>query len=420
MDGVPPSAPAQVTRTVRRLLKDVKMNTRLILTTCMILSFLTACRQTTLPTASATSTAIPTDTHTPTATHTPSPTPTQTPIPTPIGGSEPKVAFVGKDSQGNYGIYVDGFFTRQPKKIAPISVSDEYTPFLQMKWSSDGTKLIFIDGVPTAERSFFLFDAITGETREIAEAPNQEHIADLTWSQDGNEIFFTTFSSSNPASGWKLDLSSESFSETDEVPGINSSFHLNTSINCDFSSIPESIKSIYYEINLDGICFHPDLNAHYALRRNEDSTDLVLLSPSGEVGDTLVTFPAGFYTNGFISLLLSPDKSHLLIVGDGGIGTTGHQFAYTAPLASLPLDKSNPQLFDESTASQHFVHVYGWSPDGKNYLVASGLWTDYKFAIIWAGNGNVLYEYKVPAGIEPAFFIIQSAYRYDMIWPVLP
>ncbi|HLE92317.1 MAG TPA: hypothetical protein VI753_14290 [Anaerolineales bacterium] len=56
------------------------MKTRLILVICLILTFLTACGQVSIPTPTATPTAIPTNTPAPTAT--PTPTSTPTPIPT--------------------------------------------------------------------------------------------------------------------------------------------------------------------------------------------------------------------------------------------------------------------------------------------------------------------------------------------------
>src|SRR5687768_10810982 len=81
-------------------------------------------------------------------------------------------------------------------------------------------------------------------------------------------------------------------------------------INCD-NLLPSirSIKSLDNNNELDWICFYPDLNSHGALKLTEESTDLVLLSPSGEVDKILVKFPVGFHTSGWIGLSLSPDKS---------------------------------------------------------------------------------------------------------------
>lgn len=379
----------------------------------------------------ATPTATPTQpkpTSTPTATHTPSPTPTQTITPTPIGGSEPIVAFVGKDSQGNYGLYVDSFYTRRPKKIAPVPVfvNDRGFPYtyVPMRWSSEGKKLIFVNGELT-KRSFFLFDTITGEVREIAKVPNgQNPFGELIWSQDGNEIFFSAASPGSRASHyWKLDLVSGKFTEiTNEYYVVNSYFHVNSPINCN-NSLPsiKSIKSFDHNNELDKVCFYPDLNSHGALKRNKESTDLVLLSANGEVDKILVKFPAGFYTNGWIGLSLSPDKTQILIVGDGGIGVTGHLFVYLAQLISLPLDKSDPKLFQEYDPSQEMrIHVYGWSPDSQDYLIASGSESDYKLAVIQAASGNILSEYRIPSEIEPAILIYQSVIGIEMIWPSKP
>lgn len=312
-----------------------------------------ACGSIAAPTETATPTQ-PKPTSTPTATYTPSSTPTLTPIPTPIGGGEPKVSFVGKDPQGNYGIYVDGFFTNNPEKIAPVSVSNENTGFLQMKWSPDGIKLIFVNGEP-ANWSFFLYQTTSREVQELTKVPNkQDVIGELIWSEDGNEIFFMTATRSTPLRRWKLNLSRGEFSETNEHHGVNSYFHVNSSINCDFSSFPPSIQEFGFS---NSICFYPELNAYGGLRRSTESTDLVLLSQTGEVGEFLVKFPAEVYTNGFVGLLLSPDKSYILIVGDGGIEITGHPFAYLAQFTSLPLDKSDPKLFESDSFDS--IHVYG-------------------------------------------------------------
>lgn len=388
------------------------------LKTFIIALFLTSCSSISAPAATPTQTkAILTATAT--LTSVPTPTETSTPIPTPIGGSEPKVAFVGKELQGDYAIYVDGFYTKSPEKIASVSLPEETIPFIQMKWSPDGKKLIFVNGEPT-NWSLFLFDTSTGQVREIANVPNRQDAFDLSWSPDSNEVFFITATRSTPLRSWKLDVSSGEIMETKEEHGL--SYHISNSINCDPSTFPASLRALspYRDFVHFVICFNPDANTYYALKANEESTDLVLLTPTGEVDHVLAKFPVDFVTNGYIGLFYSPDQSKALIVGDGGIQITGHQFAYVTDFESAPLDKSDPQLFDESTSSQDFVHVYGWSPDSQDYLTASGYGTAYQIAIVSAATGRPLLQYQIPNSIEPAILIFQRADGIDMVWPSEP
>lgn len=101
-----------------------------------------------------------------------------------------------------------------------------------------------------------------------------------------------------------------------------------------------------------------------------------------------------------------------------GIDVTGHPFTYVVPLVSLPFDQSDPNLFQGDAFNR--IHVYGWSPDGQNYLVASGYGTDYNLAIIHAASGKISYQYQVANEIEPAILIHQNASGIEMVWPSEP
>jgi hypothetical protein len=72
----------------------------------------------------------------------------------------------------------------------------------------------------------------------------------------------------------------------------------------------------------------------------------------------------------------------------------------------------------------HFIHAFGWSPDGMNYLLAERDWNDPnpedRFEIVQAESGEVVYEYKLPAQVTPAFSIGQVISGYDIVWPALP
>lgn len=386
------------------------MKTRRILITCLILTFLTAC-QSIIPTPTTTPTTIPTQTFTPTSTSTSTPTPTFTPSPTPtsIGGSEPKVAFVGKDPQGNLGIYIDTFYTGKPEKISSVFAS------VSMRWSPDGQQLMYWDENEYKSRGIFMYDVSTEVVQEVAKVPGGKDVFDFNWSSDGNVIYFTAASRSNPtAVHYKLDLSNGQVSETKGTSFSSNNSHVNSgATNCDQASYPKAI----YDLSLTGAyqiaCFYPELNAYSGLEYNDKTTNLILFTQDGKIDKTLAIFPAMFWSNGYIDLLLSPDKSQILIIGEGQV-TNGHtQFSYATQLANLPLDKSSPEIWKNWNP----IHVFGWSPDSLNYLVAD---QENQFAIIQASSGMVAYKYKIQNQVEPAFSIGQGASGYDMIWPVSP
>ena len=403
------------------------MKTRLILATCLILTFLTAC-QSLIPTPTAT----PTNTPTPTATLTPTLTSTITPTPTPIGSTEPKIAFVGKDPQGNLGIYMDGLYTRKPEKISPVIVPEDRAPFLNMRWSPDGKRLVFENNDELKRRSFFLFDIASNSVQEITRIPSGKYVFDFNWSLDGNTLYFGMASIGSHTifledTYFKLDLSNGQISKAIKFyPPNNSNSHVNSGANCNSESFPSVIHELTFGgmggygrngVIYDYICFYPELNIYGGLKYNEQTTDFVFITEEGEVGKILVTFPANFY--GGMDLRLSPDKSQILIIGEGGDDKKGGQFVYAAQLTSLPIDKSDPQILD----TWHYIHVFGWSPDSMNYLVAEvnnkiGEQEGH-FEIIRASSGDVVYEYKIQNQVTPVFIVWRGA-GFDMVWPVSP
>jgi WD40 repeat protein len=404
------------------------MKTRLILAISLILTFSTACGQVPVPpTPTVTSTAIPTNTPTPTAT----PTPTITPTPTPIGAAEPKIAFVGKDSQGNLGIYIDGFYTEKPEKISSVTVSEENAPYLYMRWSPDGTQLVFENNNELNRRSFFVFDAASKNIREITRIPSGKYVFDFNWSPDGN-LYFAMASIGSGSIFLdelyhKLDLSNGQISRTKEYYPANSSSHVHNLTNCDWHSLTKAVQALLiggvggYGPNgavYDRICFYPDLNAYAGLKYNEQTTDFVSLTEEGEEDQTLATFPANFGLNASMDLSLSPDKSQILLIGEGGVWLSdsqfsGGQFAFTAQLTSLPINKSDPKILD----TWFPIHVFGWSPDSLNYLAAE--W-EKRLLVIRAMSEDAVYEYTIQNEITPVFVVSQGASGFDMVWPVSP
>jgi WD40 repeat protein len=212
----------------------------------LILMFLASCGQapTAMPTITPTSIPTSTATLTPTAT----PRPTITPTPTPLGASEPKLAFVGKDFQGNLGIYVDGLYTGQPEKISPITVSEENAPNLLMRWSPDGNQLVFENNNDLNKRSFFMFDAASRDIREISQIPSGKYVFDLNWSPDGHLYF--AMASIGAGSIFldelyhKLDVSTGQISRTKEYYPANGNSHIREFTSCNWQSFPDAIRAL--------------------------------------------------------------------------------------------------------------------------------------------------------------------------------
>jgi hypothetical protein len=333
---------------------------------------ITACGNSAELRPAVTSTSLPTAIPTSNTTPTPTSTPTITPTPTPIGAIEPKIAFVGKDSQGNLGIYVDGLYTGKPEKISPVTVPEENAPYLALKWSPDGTKLMFVNNNEINRKSFFLFDSKTQDIQEITRVPSGQDVFGPNWSADGKFFYFSAASRSHPqAVNYKLDLSTRGMSQTDEISSINNNSHVNSLANCN-GQFPDGIRALTLGgvgglgpngAIYDRICFYPALAQYGGLKYNEGSTEFNLLAEDGEVQKTLVTFPPNFFLNGSIDLSLSPDKSQLLIIGEGGSDTAQAPFAFPIQLTNVPLDKSNLKLGGDNWSP---LQVYGWSPDGMN------------------------------------------------------
>jgi hypothetical protein len=407
------------------------MKARPALVIWLLLIFLAACGQAPTSTATTTPTAVPTSTPTLTPTATATPTPTITPTPTPLGASEPKLAFVGKDSQGNLGLYIDGLYTGQPERIASITVSEEDAAYLYMRWSPDGKRLVFENNNELNRRSLFVFDVAAKNIREITRIPSGKYVFDLNWSPDGNLYF--AMASIGAGSIFldelyhKLDLSNGQISRTKEYYPANHNSHVNNATTCNWQLFPDSIKALSiggvggYGPNgavYDRICFYPELSSYGGLKYNEETTDFVLLTEEGKDNQTLATFPANFGLNASMDLNLSPDRSKTLIIGNGGIWTSdnqfhGGQFAYAIDLSGPPLDISDPGILD----TWFPAHVFGWAPDSKNYLRAE--W-EQRLLVMGAIPEEVVYEYTIPNEVTPLFVVSGSASGFDMVWPASP
>jgi hypothetical protein len=149
------------------------------------------------PTLSPTAMPSPTVTVTPTLMPTPTSTNTPTPTPTPIGGGVLRIAFIGKDDQENYALYIGNLNTSEFSSIEPISYEqDPSSDFLgpvnrwggiSLGWSPDGRQLVFNTGASQNDR-LKLLDVSKGEVTELQELPNGSWIDRIAWPPNNGSL----------------------------------------------------------------------------------------------------------------------------------------------------------------------------------------------------------------------------------------
>lgn len=399
----------------------------------LLICLLTACAT---PTASMpTSTLVPpTRTYTPLPTYTLTPSPTLTPTftPTVIGGSEPIIAFVAKDLQGNINLYIDGVFTKQPKTVTKILLPEKEA-FIQLKWSPDGKKLVFTNRDENQETWMFVYDVIGNTFQKIYKVSMGRYVQEYKWSPDSTAITFETVNATCCTPGWAYSQINLKDGTVERVQGnsfwINNVTRVNSETVCYIST--ESLLHMQ-SIGYHNICYFPTLNMYGGLKYGKEAIDYDLLSEGGEIQKTLYRFPAGFTTNGEINLLPSPDKSKVLLFGEpnGGI-----PFAFLISMVDTSVETADPEaMFYEEpifqlTPPPHSLfrrYVYGWSPDSKNYIegrfyvdgfnrvnyTAQG-----EFVVVNSDFGEVTSKYDFPTDINP---MLGFDAGFDLVWPAQP
>jgi dipeptidyl aminopeptidase/acylaminoacyl peptidase len=390
-------------------------------------------RPTALP--SSTPTFIPTatsqPTSTPTLTPTASPTSTPTMTPTVIGGSEPKVAFAAIDLQGNKNLYITGLFTGQPKMVTHLLLPEKGS-IPVIKWAPDGNRLLLVNGDETKQQWLYSYDLMTGAFRKLYFLREGRYIDSMTWSADGNSVVIVTANEKppGPALGYaQIDLKTGELSPAPKGNyWINNVTRVSTQAICSNGLDPKKIRK------LDGyrrICYFPQIGLYGGMQESEGSVEYVLLSEEGQVQDTLFSFPANFSTNGVINLLLSPDKSRVILMGQGN-GAPYQQFAIPVVLGNTTTQSINPQILTydseiwKATPPPHVItsfFVYSWSPDSRSYLAARFYidgtnTTDYtnlgEFVVIDADSGEIGFTYQFPKDIQPFY---NSYFGFDLVWP---
>jgi hypothetical protein len=191
----------------------------------------------------------------------------------------------------------------------------------------------------------------------------------------------------------------------------------------------------------DGICYFPEIGFYGGLKYQVDSVDYDLLSEDGRIQKTLFRFPAGLFTNGYIDLLLSPDKSTVLMIGEptrlvGSDMEGGISFAVPISMTGSSVESADPEALYYSeppylaTPPPHELmskFVYGWSPDSRSYVEARFHYDGYdrstflaqgEFLVINADSGDVIFTYGFPSDLQP--FVAPFPGGFDIVWPETP
>lgn len=421
------------------LLSVIAMHGVLFIYACQPVTNAVVPTQTSRPTFTPTLSLTPT----PTFTLTPSPTSTPTITPTIIGGSESKIAFIARDPQGVLNLYTDGFFTGQPKVITKILIPEKEL-FIELKWSPDGMKLAFTNDDENKERWVFVYDVVENSFQKIYKVPSGRGVGDYKWSPDHSTIKFSTWNSTCCNPGLAYFQVNLTVGTIERIQGdgfwINSVSHFNSQTVCgDYKNpVIRRLRSVGYDWR---ICYFPEMGLYGGMKYQADYVDYDLLTEDGQVQKTLYRFPPETYTNGYIDLLLSPDRSRVLMVGEPGRPVKdymepGIPFAIPVSMTDTSVETvSSETLFYSGnvyamTPPPHELFsrsVYGWSPDSKSYLEARFYYDGYnsvdwigkgEFVVINADTGDVIYVYSFQNDLQPITLVHGEG--FDIVWPVQP
>ncbi len=382
-----------------------------------------------------TPTLAPTSTPEPTAT--PSPTSTPTIVPTVIGGSEPLIAFIANDRQGNLNLFIDGFLTGKPQMITRITLPEE-DPISKVRWSPDGRKLAYTNANDQGERWLIVYNLAMNAFQEVYKLPSGRYVDRIEWSEDGNILTFVTANMRPPGPNLatrRIHLPDLIYLPVEgENLWINEVSRLNTQAKCFDSSDP-----VVRRLSIAGyrdLCYFPQLDQYGGLYYGEAGVDYYLFSQDGQEARMMVRFPADFTTNGAIDLLLSPDRNRLLLVAKPQRSTGSDTWPgipmaipllFTEPLTmTVAADVLYyPEPVFEKTPPPHAIgwkYAYGWSPDSRDILLVRIYHdgfdrTTYRiqgeFAIVDAASGEDVSVYTFPPDLQPQ---MSFGFGYDLVW----
>jgi hypothetical protein len=324
--------------------------------------------------------------------------------------------------------------------VTQISPSGE--EFLSIvKWSPDVKKLLFVKGDEYKQRWLFLYNLITGEFRKLYLVPAGRYIHLINWSLGPDSVVLVMANEKPPGpalSYLQIDLKSGELTAASSKIywfDINDVTRANSQTKCHDSSDPiiQRLQNAGYR----KICYYPEIGLYGGSKESESGVDYVLLSKDGQVQRTLIHFPVNV-SCGTIDLLLSPDKSRLLLLGDPSRFLPSRRSWEGGIPIAIPIsviDSSIPTVDPETlfynepifeiTPPPHVLWrflVYGWSPDSRSYLAARFYIDSYdatnytaqgEFIVINADSGDIVFTYNFADDIDPFLTLFSG---FDLVW----
>lgn len=381
---------------------------------CIMLSLvLCACNSLTpaipqTPTQASTLTPNPTNTPTPTHTFTPTPstTPTVTIIPsptsspaptsTPIGGKTSFLAFIGRDKNNSYNLYVVNMYNGEiitketlvydldpgwEVDAAPMSRGGFYS----ISWSGDASKIIFNTG-GFLSNSIELFDNRTQTLKKIVDLPLNSGTEQFIWSPENTSWVAYKLATASRVQMyrniWFVDLSQESIYPVSITEKTSFNLHFNWSSDGLklWSIIDTGLGLIIREFNPS------NGNTQIIIKTEEDIVSRITkhMSPSG-TWEFIKHNPL----KRSHSSIIDWERNNSVLTNCLVIGFLGWS----------PDEKSSVVFcFKERGVEQFNEYAYKQDFEKNINAVISEV---FQIAVLENSTGNILYFYSFPTEITP-------------------
>lgn len=397
-----------------------------------------------------TNTASPTQTASQTVTPTPTLKPTITPIPTPLGGVSPKLAYYGQSNAGKTYIYAGEIYSNSIMPLIEISPVIPNLNEYPVKWSDDGSNLIYVGRDQSGKSGLFVYDGKTGENENVMNLPENDLVSNIFWSPDLKQISFSYtpsyFTGGNRIQYRLLDLDTKRYSDIDNwVPEA-------WGVGPRESSTQDSNGNQVIQINYPEKGINSIRQWSFTDAQSGTTPQNFSLISEDKKETLIASFPGDVFWNGSLMLNISPDANYAIKY------CLGNGLFYPVEFSKIPYTLSQQDLVEFATnyylkawetqtaPNSIFVDVpleiqeikknnysimMDWSPDSQLYVYESNLfyyakpgekyYQDYKdawhFTIKSIKTGEVIYEYYPPVEIDPLVLAIQGYSGFDVVWP---